>query len=193
MLHKRIRDQNKVAGKPAPQRNPHRGQEVIPRTESLLAPDKHADERTFQEESEHAFHCQRLSDHAAGIAGKVRPVRSELKLHGNSGDDSHGKIESENLGPKPNGLVVLFIIRLQGTPFPIHQKPRQSHSELRKEVVIGQREGELQAAPKRRIDEIRVHFAPSDRVSAIIRSRTPTSNGKYCWCKVLTGFGWWVA
>ncbi len=155
MLHKRIRDQNKVAGKPAPQRNPHRGQEVIPRAQSLLTPDKRADERTFQKESEHAFHCQRLSDHAARISGKVRPVRSELKLHGNPGDDSHSKIESENLGPKPNGLIVLFIARPQGTPFPIHQKPRQSHSELRKEIVIGQGEGELQPAPKRRIGEIR--------------------------------------
>ena len=72
--------------------------------------------------------------------------------------DSHGKIYTENLGPKPNGLIVFFITRPQGAPFPIHKKPRQSHGELRKEVVIGQREGELQPAPKRGIEEIRVHF-----------------------------------
>jgi len=47
------------------------------------------------------------------IAGKIGPVRTELKLHGNPGNNSHGKIESENLGPKPGGLIVLFITRPQ--------------------------------------------------------------------------------
>src|SRR5262249_21898941 len=98
-----------------------------------------------------------LSDHAARIPGKARPVRAKLKLHGNAGDDTHGKIEAENLGPKPHGLIIFFITRPQGAPFPIHQEPRQSHGELRKEVVIGQREAELHPAPKRRIVDIRVH------------------------------------
>src|SRR6516165_5234536 len=77
--------------------------------------------------------------------GKARPVCAKLKLHGNAGDDTHGKIEAENLGPKPYGVILLFITRPQGTPFPIH------------EVVIGHREAELHPAPKRRIIEIRVH------------------------------------
>jgi hypothetical protein len=58
-------------------------------------------------------------------------------------DDSHGKIESENLGPKAKSLIVFFVARPKGAPFPIDEKPRQSHSELRKEIVISQREGEL--------------------------------------------------
>src|SRR5690242_12931832 len=121
---------------------------MIPRAQPLFTPNKRADKRTLQKKREHAFHRQCLSDHAARIAGKVSPVRSELKLHGNAGDNTHGKIKSENLGPKPNRLIVLFITGPQSTPFPIDYEPRQSHGELRKKVVIGQREGELQPAPK---------------------------------------------
>jgi hypothetical protein len=49
--------------------------------------------------------------------------RSELKFHGNAGDNAHGKIQSEYLGPKPDGFVVLFIPGPQRTPLPVHKEP----------------------------------------------------------------------
>src|SRR6266550_503704 len=173
MLHKSICDQNEVTGQPAPERNRRSSQKMISWTKSLFAPDKRADERTFKKEREHAFHCEGLSDDATSILGKFRPVRSELKLHGNAGDDSDCEIDSENLGPEANGSVVLFIARPQGLPLPIHQEPCQAHSELRKEVVIGQREAKLQPAPKRRIVEIRVHCLIS--FIAIVTPVSPNS------------------
>src|SRR5215470_9004408 len=157
MLHKSIRDQNKVTGNPTSQRNRQGGEEMVSRAQSLLAPNKRADKCAFQKEGEHGFHCQRLSDDTACISGKVRPIRSELKLHRNAGDDTDGEIESENLCPKTNGLIKLFIARPQRAPFPIYEEPCQSHGELRKQVVVGEREGKLQPAPKSRIIEIRVH------------------------------------
>ena len=127
------------------------------RAQSFLAPDQRADERALQEEGEHAFHRQRLSDHTAGVFGKVRPIRSELEFHRNAGDDADGKIKSENLGPKSDGLVVFIIAGAQCAPFPVNDEPRQPHRELREQVVINDREPELQPVPKTRIVKDRVH------------------------------------
>src|SRR5262252_7333756 len=160
MLHESIRDQNEEARNPAPESNPQRSQEVITGPQALFAPDERADECAFQEESEHAFHRQRLSNYPARIPGKARPVRPKLKFHGNAGDHAHSKVQAEYLGPKPYSFVVLFITRLQRSPFPIDDKPRQSHRELWVQIVISECEAELKAAPERRIRKIRVHLSP---------------------------------
>src|SRR5438128_3613778 len=106
------------------------------RSESFLTPDQRTNERALQEEREHAFHRQRLSDDATGVFGKIRPVRSELEFHRNAGDDADREIESEDLRPKANRLIVFFVPSSKGAPFPVNEKPSQPHGELRKEVVI---------------------------------------------------------
>src|SRR5271170_29521 len=108
MLHEGIRDQNEVAGQPTSARNRYRCQEVVARTQSLFAPDERADEGAFQKECEHSFHRQCLSDRATRVTGKARPIRSELKFHGNAGYDANGKIKPKNLGPKSDGSIVFF-------------------------------------------------------------------------------------
>src|SRR5262249_21436296 len=113
------------------------------RPESFLAPDQGADKRALEKESEHALHGERLSDHAACVFGKVRPVRSELELHRNSGDDADREIKSENLGPKSNSLIVFFVTGPERAPFPVNDEPRQPHRQLREQVVINQREPKL--------------------------------------------------
>ncbi len=143
MLHERIRHQNEITREPTTERDGNGSGKMPARSESFLTPDQRTNERALQEEREHAFHRQRLSDHATGVFGKVRPVRSELEFHRNAGDDTDRKIESENLGPKPDGLIVFFVPSSQGAPFPVNEKPSQPHGELRKEVVINDREPEL--------------------------------------------------
>src|SRR5207244_10109111 len=143
MLHERIRDQNEVPGDLATECDRDRSREMSARSESFLTPDQCTNERALQEEREHPFHRQRLSDHAAGVLRKVCPIRSELKLHRNAGDDSDGKIKSENFRPKPNRLIVFFVPSSKGAPFPVNQKPSQPHGELWKQVVIDDREPEL--------------------------------------------------
>src|SRR6266513_2341856 len=130
MLHERIRDQNEVSGDLAAECDRDRSREMATRPESFLTPDQRTDERALQEEREHSFHRQRLSDHAAGILRKVCPVRSELEFHRNAGDDPDREIQSENLGPKSDGLVVFLIAGSKSAPFPVNQKPRQPHREL---------------------------------------------------------------
>src|SRR5207302_6408086 len=131
--------------------------EMSARSEPFLTPDQRTNERALEKECEHPFHRQCLSNYSAGILRKVCPVRSELKLHRNAGDDTDREIQSENPGPKPNSLVVFIIAGAERAPFPVNQKPRQPHGELRKEVVINDREPELQPVPKARIVKDRVH------------------------------------
>src|SRR5215469_4406434 len=157
VLHESIGDENEKARKPTAECDSHSSQKVIALAQPPLAPDQRADERTFEEEREHAFHRQRLADHAASISSEPGPIRSELKLHGNAGDDADGKIEAEDLGPKPDRFVVFFIAGSQGPPLPIHQKPCETHRKLRKQIVINERETKLEPAPKRRIRQARVH------------------------------------
>src|SRR5690242_2683326 len=105
MLHERIRDKDKVAREPAPKRDRNRSGKVSARAQSFLAPDQRPNERALEKEREHPFHRQSLANYSAGIFGKIGPVRSELKLHRNAGDDTYREIQSENLGPKSDGLV----------------------------------------------------------------------------------------
>src|SRR5260370_24382185 len=97
MLHKSICDKNEEARKPTPQCKRHSGQEVPPWTETLFPPDKRPHEHAFQKKREHAFHCQRLTDHSTCIPGKTRPVRSKLKHHGTASPDSHREINPKEL------------------------------------------------------------------------------------------------
>src|SRR5215813_1770556 len=161
MLHESIGDEDEKTRKPTAECDSHSSQKVIALAESLLAPDQRADERTFEEEREHAFHRQRLPDHTAGVSRESGPIRSELKFHGNAGDDADGEIDTEHLGPKTDGFVVFFITGSQGAPFPVHQKPSETHRELRKQIVINQRETKLEPTPKRRIRQVRVHSRTS--------------------------------
>src|SRR6266550_3638376 len=117
------------------------------RPESFLTPDQCADERALQEEREHSFHRQRLTDDATSVFRKVRPVRSELEFHRNAGHDANREIQSENLRPKPNRLIVFFVPSSKGAPFPVNEKPSQPHGELWKQVAIDDREPELSPVP----------------------------------------------
>src|SRR6266566_6548190 len=120
MLHERIRDENEITREPTTECNGQGCRKMSARPEPFLAPDQRADERALQKKREHAFHRQRLSDDATGVFGKIRPVRSELELHWNAGDDADREIESEDLGPKPDSLIVFFITGPQRAPFPIN-------------------------------------------------------------------------
>src|SRR5258707_6323933 len=109
MLHERIRDKDEVAREPTSERNRDCSSEMSARAQSFLAPDQRPNERALEKEREHPFHRQRLSNYSAGIFGKIRPVCSELEFHRNAGHDADREIQSENLGPKSDVLVVIII------------------------------------------------------------------------------------
>ena len=134
-------------------------------SEALLSPHEHPDERALEQERKHPLHRERLPDDTAGVLGKPRPVGPELKLHRDAGHDTDGKGEAEDLGPESCGRRVSFVARSQRTPLPVHEKPREPHRELGKQVVIGDGECELQPMPERGVVHDQIWPAMSDRCS----------------------------
>src|SRR5262245_32384838 len=100
-----------------------------------------------------------------------RPVRPELKLHRDAGDDPDGEVEAEDTGPETRCVRVALIAGLQRAPFPEDQEPGQPHGELGKQVVIGDREGELQPMPQRGIAHRPIRLKRSAKCRTVSLSR----------------------
>src|ERR1035438_97922 len=126
------------------------------RAEAFLPVEKQAQESRLQEESEHALHAQRLADHASGKARKVRPVRAKLKLHGDSGDYAQHKVDAENPRPETRRLVVGLVVAAQAKRLKHDDQRRQTPRELRKEIVEGNGECEMNAMNQKRTIHVRL-------------------------------------
>ena len=119
------------------------------RAKPFFAVKKEAEECGLQEESEHAFHSERLTDHASGIAREVRPVRAKLKFHGNSSDHAQQEIDAENLRPETRRLIVDFILAAKAKGLEYNDQRRQTHGELREKIVESDGESEMNAMNKK--------------------------------------------
>jgi len=117
---------------------------VADASEFLLTEQKQSQEARLQKKGKHAFHRQRLADHAACRFRKRRPVRSELKFHRNARDHAHSKVDPEDPPPKSRRAVVVLIARAQRFRLQIHKQQREAHRQLRKNVVKRDREREVQ-------------------------------------------------
>ena len=148
VLHEGVGHEDEVGREPAAQRHRHRGEEVLARPEPLLAPDERADERALEQEGKHPFHRERLSDDAARVLREVRPVRPELELHRDAGDHADGEVQPEDLRPEPGRGGVALITGPERAPLPVDEEPGESHRQLRKEIVVGDGEGELKPVPQ---------------------------------------------
>ena len=151
VLHEGVRHQDEVRRKPAANGHAHGSEKVFSRAKPLLAKYERANEGAFEQEREHPLHGERLADHTTGISSERRPVRAELELHRNTRHDADREGEAEDLCPESHRDRVSLVSRSQGAPFPEHQKPHDPHRELGKQVVIRDRERELQTMPERRV------------------------------------------
>src|SRR5439155_5367699 len=91
---------------------------------------------------------QGLADDLAGETGQPGPVGAELKLQRNARYHAHGEIDPEDARPEAGHLVVALVLRTQGHHLEDHHEQGQPHGQLRKQVMIGDREGELDAVPE---------------------------------------------
>ena len=114
-------------------------------SEFFLAKEKESKKTRFQEERKYALHCERLSDNAASGFRKLRPVGAKLKFHGNSGDHAHGKIDSENFRPESRRSIVVLVAGAQSFGLEIDQQQRQTHRQLRENVMERNSESKVQA------------------------------------------------
>src|SRR5205814_591359 len=113
-------------------------------SEFFLAKEKESKKTRFEEERKYAFHCERLSDNTSCGFRKLRPIGAKLKFHGNSGHHAHGKVDAENFCPESRRLVVVLVAGAQSFGLQINQEQRQTHGQLRENIVEGYREGEVQ-------------------------------------------------
>src|SRR5690606_26218876 len=94
-------------------------------------------------ERKHSFHCQCLPDDSSSKFRKLRPVGTKLKFHWNTRYNTHCEIQCKDLHPEFRSIVVIFILRSQELPFKINNHQRKSHSELREQIMKGNRKGKL--------------------------------------------------
>src|SRR5580658_1711828 len=112
------------------------------RAEPFFSVKKKSEECGFEEESEHAFHGQSLTDYASGEAGEVRPVGAKLKFHGNSSDHAQQEIDAENLCPEARRLIVDLILATKTQGLKNNNQGRETHGQLREKIVEGNGECE---------------------------------------------------
>ena len=72
-----------------------------------------------------------VADHSTGDARKLRPVGAELKFHWNASDHADQKIDGEDSGPEPGGLVIALILVADRNRLQHDDQQRQPHGELR--------------------------------------------------------------
>ena len=149
-----------------------------PRGEALLAEQEKTEEGRFQKEGEDAFHGEGLSDHAAGGAGKLCPVGAELEFHGNAGNDANQKIDGKYFCPKASGFVVALVVPDQGHRLEHDDQQCQPHGQLRKQIVIGDGESEVQTVEEQRVhEEASVGTQHDTRVVRLCESRCAFRGG----------------
>ncbi len=75
----------------------------------------------------------------------MRPVGSELEFHRNAGDDAEDEADAEDLRPESRGLVVPLIVLPETDALQRNDQRSQSHGQLWKQVMEGNRECEMQS------------------------------------------------
>ena len=79
---------------------------------------------------------------------EARPVGAELEFHGDAGDHAHGEIDGEDFGPEARRVMVVFVAGAQRHGLEHEDQERQPHGQLRKQIVKGNREGEVEAVKR---------------------------------------------
>ncbi len=73
-----------------------------------------------------------------------RPVRAELKFHGDASDDPDGKVDAEDARPEFRRAIVAFVVGAQKFGLEIDDEQGEAHGQLRENVMERYREGKMQ-------------------------------------------------
>ena len=154
VLHPGVGDDDEVAGEPGAEEDHEGRSPVSPGGETLFGEEEEAKEAGLEEEGEDAFHGERLADDSAGDAGEGGPVGAELKLHGDAGDDADDEVDGEDLSPKAGCVLIEGIFGTYRHRFQDDDEQREAHSELRKEIMEGERKAEMNPMHDKWIQDI---------------------------------------
>ena len=161
MLHPRVGRHNQVAGHPRAEEHQKRCPPVADSSQLFLAKQKQSQKTRLQEKRKDSFHRECLPDHAPGASRKRGPVRAELKLHRDAGDNAQREVDSENSRPKARGAVVMFVAGSERLRLQIDKQQRQSHRQLGKDVVEGYRKRKLKTVDSNGV----FHRSPLSRIN----------------------------
>src|SRR5205823_7801978 len=84
-------------------------------------------------------------DDATGRAREARPIGPELELERDARHDAHGEVDREDAPPEARGAVVVRLAAPERRRLEDHDEEREPHRQRREEVVVGGREGEVDA------------------------------------------------
>ena len=79
------------------------------------------------------------------VAPILIPVRAELEFHGDTGSNTHGEVNREELAPESGHVFIDFFPRDHITAFHGHEDHGKTESERDEEVVVKSRDSELQS------------------------------------------------
>src|ERR1700722_12119833 len=144
MLHPRVSNDDEEAGDPRAEPDHQRGKPVHELRDAFFAVEKEAEKCGLEEKAEDSFHCERLANYAAGDPREARPVGAELELHGDAGDHAEDKVDGEDAAPEAGRAIPRFVAGAQGYSFEHDDEKAQAHSELRKQIMEGDGESEVQ-------------------------------------------------
>src|SRR5262249_10640636 len=119
-----------------------------------------------------------------GVAREPAPVGPELKLHRDAGDDADREVEAEQPRPEPRGVGMRRVAAAERSPLEIDDEPRQAHRQLREEIVIRDREAELQAVPEGGVAHDCGSIQPPGGTTAAGSGSGPHEPGAYAWTGV---------
>ena len=99
------------------------------------------------------FHRQRLADHPAGVLREAAQLVPNWNSIGMPVTTPTAKLMPKMRDPESRGVGVALVAGRRPARLQYDDEQGQPHRELRKQIVVDDREGELQPVPKEGIAE----------------------------------------
>ena len=148
ILHPSIGNKNPYSGNRSTDNSEPGGSQVETFADLTPAEEHHSNEGRLHEEGKDTFDSQWRTEDISDKPAVVRPVCSELEFKDNSGCDTDGKVDSEELLPELSGLLpelisTTIVLRLsQG------HNDAQPEGQRNEEPVIHGRQSKLRPRPR---------------------------------------------
>jgi len=128
-----------------PQRNHAGGEEMGPGFDPVPAEEENGQKARFEKKGKDPLRGESAAEDVPDVAGVDRPVGAELELHDDAGSDAEGEDEPEDARPEFRHLQVELVFGFEIARLHDDQQHAEADAQRRKDVVKGDREGELQS------------------------------------------------
>jgi hypothetical protein len=116
---------------------------VDPRGNASLSEEENTEDGRLEKEGKNALHREDLPYDPTGKGREGGPVRTKLKLEGNTGYHANGEVQREDLGPEASGDRVPLVAPHEVKRLEHDDQRRQPHREDGEQVMEHHRKREL--------------------------------------------------